>query len=86
MDAIQTPIVQVMGDLILPIPGDDFARTGRGAFRSAAGGDRRRARRARIPTRMRIRTASGEAALLGAIEDKLRRDNRIDIGAAAASR
>ena len=58
MDAVQAPIIAVIGDLIRRDARHDFARPGRGPLRAAAGGDRGRARRAgRSRRRTSIRTA-----------------------------
>jgi aspartate/methionine/tyrosine aminotransferase len=80
MDTIQTPIVQVMGDLIRRYPGT--ISLGQGVVHFGPPPAAIDAARAALsnPDTHAYQDGPGEAALLGAIEDKLRRDNRIDIG------
>jgi aspartate/methionine/tyrosine aminotransferase len=79
MDAIQTPIVQVMGDLIRRHPGT--ISLGQGVVHYAPPAAALEAARDALsnPDTHTYQDGAGQPALLAAIEDKLRRDNGIQI-------
>lgn len=78
MDAIQTPIVQVMGDLIRRHPGT--ISLGQGVVHYAPPAAALDAARQALadPETHAYQDGAGQPALLDAIADKLRRDNGID--------
>ena len=84
MDAIQVPIVQVVGDLIRQWPGT--ISLGQGVVHYGPPPSALDAARAAIanPETHEYRDGTGEPALLAAIEEKLRRDNGIDLARGSA--
>jgi aspartate/methionine/tyrosine aminotransferase len=80
MDAIQTPIVQVIGDLIRQHPGT--ISLGQGVVHYGPPSAAVDVARGALlnPDTHAYQDGAGNRALIGAIEDKLRRDNGIDVG------
>ena len=78
MDAIQTPIVQVIGDLIRQHPGT--ISLGQGVVHYGPPQAALAAAREALsdPETHAYQDGNGIESLVGAIEDKLRRDNGID--------
>jgi len=78
MDAIQTPIVQVIGDLIRQTPGT--ISLGQGVVHYGPPPEALAAARAAVadPETHGYGDGNGNAELIEAIDEKLRRDNRID--------
>jgi aspartate/methionine/tyrosine aminotransferase len=79
MDAIQAPVVAVIGDLIRQHPGT--ISLGQGVVHYGPPAAAVEVARAAIgnPETHAYQDVSGQRALVGAIEEKLRRDNRIDV-------
>ena len=79
MDAIQAPIIAVIGDLIRRTPGTISLGQGVVHYGPPLAAIRAAADAAAHPTTHDYQAASGQAALISAIEAKLRRDNGIDV-------
>src|SRR5438309_11010744 len=79
MDAVQTPIVQVIGDLIRQCPGT--ISLGQGVVHYGPPPAAVEVAREALsnPDTHAYQDGAGNRALLGAIEDKLLRDNGIDV-------
>ena len=80
MDAVQAPIVAVIGDLIRQVPGT--ISLGQGVVHYGPPPAALNVAREAIanPDTHAYQDGAGIPALVGAIEDKLRRDNGIDVG------
>jgi aspartate/methionine/tyrosine aminotransferase len=78
MDAIQTPIVQVIGDLIRQNPGTISLGQGVVHYGPPAAAVEVAREALSNPDTHAYQDGPGNGALIGAIEDKLRRDNGID--------
>jgi aspartate/methionine/tyrosine aminotransferase len=79
MDAVQAPMIAVIGDLIRRTPGTISLGQGVVHYGPPPAAIKAAAEAAGIPSTHDYQAASGQTALLGAIETKLRRDNRIDV-------
>jgi len=79
MDGVQTPIVQVIGDLIRQVPGT--ISLGQGVVHYGPPAAALDAAREALgnPETHEYHNGAGSDALIGAIERKLRRDNSIDV-------
>ena len=79
MDAIQEPIVAVIGDMIRQYPGTISLGQGVVHYGPPPGAVAIARDAIANPDTHVYQDGSGNRALLGAIEDKLRRDNGIDV-------
>src|SRR5678815_4452309 len=79
MDAIQAPIIAVIGDLIRQTPGTISLGQGVVHYGPPPASLKAVAGALGQPSTHDYQAASGQPALLAAIEQKLRRDNGIDV-------
>ena len=79
MDAIQAPIIAVIGGFIRQTPGTISLGQGVVHYGPPPAALEAAARAVANPSTHDYQPAAGQPALIGAIEQKLRRDNRIDV-------